>query len=272
MVALRMSDTHPSDQIDKTLLLFERDRSVCDSLTLQLSAVGWAVQAVHNPDNAHSLFTPNAFKVALIDMAEPENEGVALANELGQADPNLMIILMCSYRAINESLENITLEHYDYLLKPVRLEQLELVMHKGRRELRLVQDNRQLKVEIGQLQQRVQDLEAALKANKSEDRHTETISQIPGMAPRPGGAAIATYEKFLHRSSGVARPTSEVQPVEPELDEVEVLEGSEGILSPMDEDSIISAGSDAVPLSAPEASTGAEEESEILDDEKFKDE
>ena len=257
-----MSDPHSSGQIDKTLLLFERDGSVSESLALQLRGVGWGVQASRTPAEVNDLFTPQRFNIALLDMAEPENEGVALANQLGQADPNLMIILMCSYRALNESLEKITLEHYDYLLKPVRLDQLELVIHKGRREFGLVQDNRRLKAEIAQLEQQVRDLVAARDAIASEERQNTAVTQIPGMAPRRGGAAIRTYEKFLHRSSSVDQPTASVQPIESDSGDIEASADDQGILDSSDEGNIISAASDSIAIPDPDDISPDDEEVE----------
>ena len=217
-----MTDIRPGPTPANTILIVEDDQIVIRALTLQLHDRGWEVFTTQSVDEAQQLSSEHPASIALIDTSVAGLDGVALARSMKAASPERIVIAMTGYPSLNQLLEGLYHETFDYLVKPFRLEQLDMVIDRARREIAL-------RAEITSLSNRVTDLEtqleAALRPPEPPAPEEPKKKLPPGsgvILSEPGAEAIARYTRQVQSAmvpSSTRKPSEPVQdPAEPEAE------------------------------------------------------
>ncbi|MEE9465731.1 MAG: response regulator [Candidatus Neomarinimicrobiota bacterium] len=217
----------PTDQIHpdqaQTALLFETDRAVVKTLTLQFQDRNWEVISADDPEQALNLLREHNPVVALLDMISPEVEGIELAGRMREISADLIIILLTGYPEPDLAKADIHHLVYTYLVKPVRIDQLSLVIARAQRELAVVRENLELKRQVATLQS---ELQATMQLAESGQepgptQEDESLSRhMPsgrgeGALTGPRPTAIASYERQKYTADLGRHPVSPT-PIKPE--------------------------------------------------------
>lgn len=200
----------------QSILVVDDDEVVLKTLKLQLQDKGWNVFAAETSAKAMEVFRDHPTTVALVALGMSGIDGAELARVLRQRAPDLIVILMTGYPTLNEAVEGLKNEAYDYLVKPFRIEQLSMGIERARRELALIRENRELKQTVVELRAGLERLahpleseEEAGEGAKAEEvtPHTTPYVRYPGKVPGSDSGAIASYERQI-------RPTPSESPDE----------------------------------------------------------
>ncbi len=216
-----------------SILIVDEDEVVLNTLTLQLQDKGWDVLTAGSSTGALELFQEHPAEVALVSVGMNAVNGMEVARLLLQQVPNLIVILMTGYPTLNEAIEGLHREAFDYLVKPFRIEQLTLCIQRARREQALIQENREMKQVVTRLEAELE--KAARLPEPVEERPTEAGLEESALgatphrvypAAAPGGTdAIARYERQMEPAPA---ESPEEKPAEvPEAPEAEQLEGEQ---------------------------------------------
>ena len=127
---------------------------VDDELSIRESLKGWLLQDGYQVETAAS--GPEAltkhgeqrFDIMLIDVKMPEMDGLTLLKKIKETDPDIAIIMMTAYGAIQDAVEAMKLGAHDYLLKPFDLEEFSLTIEKLVQMLNLAMENLILKERV----------------------------------------------------------------------------------------------------------------------------
>ena len=215
-----MYDLFSPDTPRKSILIVDGEEVVRRTLSLQLQDRGWQVQTVSNANEARTVFAAQPFEVVLIDITLPEASGATLVEDLRNQVSDVIIVLMTGYPTLQSALELLPQEASAYLIKPVRVEQLDLAVERARRELALIREIHELRHTVQSLQAELADISArtTLTEGKEEvevpEEPEEAIGPAPyrayagGVAGR-GEAAIASYEKQMHPGAPSSAPEDE---------------------------------------------------------------
>ncbi len=205
-----MTDLGPAPAPANTILIVEDDKIVIRALTLQLQDRGWEVFTTQSADETRQLSKEHPTSIALIDTSVQGLDGVALARSLKAADPDRIVIAMTGYPSLNQLLEGLYEETFDYLVKPFRLEQLDMVIDRARREIAL-------RAEISSLTARVAELEVQLEAARHppeppppEEPEKKTTPGSGVILSEPGAEAIARYTRQVQSAmipTGARKPS-----------------------------------------------------------------
>src|SRR5438093_10157972 len=137
--------TAPKVPVERTTVLVVDDEDgIRQALTRFLSRLGYHVQAASNAGEALQLLAAHHPQAMLCDIRMPETSGVELLPKVLAQDPNLAVLMLTAIDEPRTAIECLKLGAYDYLIKPVDLEELELSLQHALRQRQLEVDRREL--------------------------------------------------------------------------------------------------------------------------------
>jgi DNA-binding NtrC family response regulator len=101
------------------ILIVDDDLAVRDSLSRWFTSEGYAAQSVAGAREALEAIEQRDFDIALMDIKMPGMDGMELQARLQDADPELTVIIMTGYAAVETAVQALKQGAYDYVSKPV---------------------------------------------------------------------------------------------------------------------------------------------------------
>lgn len=141
------------------VLVVDDDPIVADSLAEFLRRLGFepvtafdGQEALAAADDAAKAACatdgPRPFAVAIVDVAMPVMDGLALLRRLAQEHPAVAVIILTGYGTIETAVEAVRLGAVDYLTKPVVDSELRLALERALRHHALAAENESLRTQI----------------------------------------------------------------------------------------------------------------------------
>lgn len=114
----------------KKILVVDDEENTRLALSRLLAREGYAVQAAANGYEALDRLRETPAELIITDLNMPEMDGLAFLRELNRNHPSSNVIMITAYGEIESYLEALNLGAFEYINKPVRLDDLKKVMHK----------------------------------------------------------------------------------------------------------------------------------------------
>lgn len=152
-----------------TLLVVDDEDGIRKALDRFLTRLGYQVVAAANAREALERLAADRPQAMLCDIRMPETSGVELLPKALAQDPDLAVIMLTAIDEPRTAIECLKLGAYDYLIKPVDLEELELSLQHALRQRQLELDRRQLEQWLAR--------EVAVRTRDLEER-TAAIEEI----------------------------------------------------------------------------------------------
>jgi DNA-binding NtrC family response regulator len=106
------------------VLVVEDDETLRELLGEVLRGWGYQTVVVSSGGRAVELLETQLFEVAVVDIHLPEMDGVELLRHLKRHDPSIEVLMMTGDPTVATAVETLKLGAYDYLTKPLILEEL----------------------------------------------------------------------------------------------------------------------------------------------------
>jgi two-component system response regulator HydG len=119
------------------VLVVDDERAMADMVTDGLSDRGYDAVAVGSSEEARELLRTEAFDALVTDLRMPNIDGLSLMAEARRAVPDLPVIVMTAYGAVDTAIESVRRGANHYLVKPFRLDELALFLDRVIDERRL---------------------------------------------------------------------------------------------------------------------------------------
>lgn len=164
--------THPPAEPTSertTVLVVDDEEGIRKALERFLTRLGYQVAAAANATEALARLAADHPQTMLCDIRMPETSGVELLPKVLAQDPDLAVIMLTAIDEPRTAIECLKLGAYDYLIKPVDLEELELALQHALRQRQLELDRRQLEQWLAR--------EVAVRTRELEER-TASIEEI----------------------------------------------------------------------------------------------
>ena len=102
------------------VLVVDDDKNILEVLRIRLESEGYDVTVTSIADTALQLARDHLFGVALLDLklAEGEEDGIELMQNLHQINPEMPIIILTAYGTISSAVDAMKRGAYSYLTKP----------------------------------------------------------------------------------------------------------------------------------------------------------
>jgi DNA-binding NtrC family response regulator len=134
----------------RTILIAEDEERMRRILEVNLRD-RYRVLLAKDGEEALSIFKENEVNLLLTDMRMPEKDGLSLLHEVKRLRPEIPVILITAYGTIESAVNAMKEGAMDYLLKPFKMDEVELVIERALLQADLIDENRQLKEEIKSL-------------------------------------------------------------------------------------------------------------------------
>jgi len=166
-----------------TVLVVDDEEGIRKALERFLTRLGYQVAVASNATEALERLAVDHPQAMLCDIRMPQTSGVELLPKVLAQDPDLAVIMLTAIDEPRTAIECLKLGAYDYLIKPVDLEELELSLQHSLRQRQLELDRRQLEQWLArELEERTASIEEialdALAAAKDWAGADEAVKRL----------------------------------------------------------------------------------------------
>jgi two-component system response regulator AtoC len=130
------------------VLVLEDDPSLSEILCDELTNRGFRPMAAGSVAEAKSHLGAFEFDVALLDLMLPDGSGIDVLRHLTEDGSATESIILTGYAQVQTAIEAMKLGAYDYLSKPVRMEEVEALVSKAAEKASLRRENMSLRLRL----------------------------------------------------------------------------------------------------------------------------
>ena len=154
-----------------SILIAEDDATLAAALAEFLGKKGHQVDLASHGGRALALLEKKTYPLIITDLVMPEADGLTVLRAARQRDPATLVMIMTGYASLDSAIGAIREGAYDYLCKPFKLQEIEIVVTNATRLINLRRENQKLL-------HKLDDLTAKLK-------EMQQLPQLPGGLERP---------------------------------------------------------------------------------------
>ncbi len=134
----------------RTILIAEDEEKMRRILEVNLQNQ-YRILLAGDGEEASQVFEQNEVDLVLTDMRMPKKDGLRLLQDVKRVRPEVPVILITAYGTVDSAVSAMKQGAADYLLKPLKLDEVALIIEKVLSHADLIHENRQLKEEIKSL-------------------------------------------------------------------------------------------------------------------------
>ena len=114
----------------RKILIVDDEENARLGLGKLLAQEGYEVSSVANGFEALQFLSRQKVNLIISDINMPEMNGIAFLRELHRSYPETHVIMITAYGGVESYLEAMNLGAFEYIHKPVKIEELKSVMNK----------------------------------------------------------------------------------------------------------------------------------------------
>jgi two-component system response regulator AtoC len=123
-----------------TVLVVDDERTLARAIKAFLTEAGYETEVASDGESAVELLPKLRPDVVFADVRLPGISGIDLLRRIREFDPSIPVIMMTAYGTIEGAVEAVKLGAFDYMKKPVDLEELKLLADRARETAVLKQE------------------------------------------------------------------------------------------------------------------------------------
>ncbi|MEE8184478.1 MAG: sigma-54 dependent transcriptional regulator [Acidobacteriota bacterium] len=129
------------------ILVVDDEKLIRWSLRERLQEEGFEVSEAETAKNALKLFQEEAPDLLLLDYRLPDGTGLQILETVRKENPEISVVMMTAYGTVESAVQAMKLGAFDYLTKPVNLDELAVVVEHALEATRLRREVRRLRTE-----------------------------------------------------------------------------------------------------------------------------
>lgn len=159
----------------------------------------YRVLLANNGLEALSVLEYEKVDLVVTDLRMPEMSGMELIRNIREEGNKVPIVIMTAYGSIENAVEAMKLGAYDYILKPLKLDQLELIIKKSLHYGDLINENLNLKNELKQYK----GFSEIISVNSGMKKLLDLVKQVaptsvPVLIEGESGTGKELFARALH--------------------------------------------------------------------------
>ncbi len=132
------------------ILVVDDEKNQREMLKGFLSKKGYHMDICSNGDEAVKIVKKKQIDIVLTDYQMPEMSGQELLIKIKEINPSILVILFTAYGTVERAVTAMKGGAYDYLAKPIDLDELLIILQRGVNFLHLKEENRELRQMLSQ--------------------------------------------------------------------------------------------------------------------------
>lgn len=134
--------------MDYTILIVDDEATQRKVLSGFLKKQGYKIYDASSGNQALEIASKNLIDLVLTDFKMPDITGLDVLKSVRSIYPEVAVIIMTAFGTIETAVEAMREGAYDYLTKPINLDELELLINRTYERQRLVSENKLLKEQL----------------------------------------------------------------------------------------------------------------------------
>ena len=132
------------------ILLIDDEKEQLQSLKSFLTQGGNEIFTAPNGQEGYEIVQKNTIDLVITDYRMPVWNGLAVLQKVKALNPDIEVVIMSAYGSIEDAVEIMKADAYDYLTKPVDFDKVENLIKRVQEKRTLVAENRLLKQQLQQ--------------------------------------------------------------------------------------------------------------------------
>ncbi len=189
-----------------SILIIDDEEAQLISLKSFLKRRNYEIFTASDGPEGLNIAQQNLINIVLTDFRMPEWDGFTVLNKIKELNPDIDVVVMTAYGNIENAVKLMKAGAYDYLTKPIDLDELETLIERIKEKQQLIDENRLLKEQI--------EDKFKFDAIVSQSREMETVmSTAARVAPSKTTVLIrgetGTGKELIARAIHFASPRKE---------------------------------------------------------------
>jgi len=143
------------------------------------------IQLFKNGQEVLEAMKKGSLDLLITDLMMPGADGIQILKEVKRLDPESMVIIMTGYASLDTAIQAIRGGAYDYIRKPFKLDELEIVVHNSCEKISLMRENRRLLQRLKETMEEMKNLKINWEQHRTDIldfclmfTHDQKISEI----------------------------------------------------------------------------------------------
>lgn len=166
------------ERVTPKILIVDDEPVVRNVCQLSLEKRGYHVETVENGSRALELLKKGDIDIVFTDIKMPIIDGLELLDTIKRDFPHVEVVIMTGYATIEGAIDAMKKGAYDFILKPIKPDQIRLVTKKCVEKIQLSEENRTLRLANQKLQE-LQEMKDKFLAITSHELRTP-VSHLKG--------------------------------------------------------------------------------------------
>jgi two-component system response regulator AtoC len=127
------------------ILIVDDEETLCYFLKASLEEKGYQAATAYTAAEGLDIVTRQQIDLVLLDLKLPDGDGLDVLDQIRRVDSNLPVIVLTGHAGIESAVRAMKLGAYDYLEKPINLEELSITAAKALESRAMRQEIRRLR-------------------------------------------------------------------------------------------------------------------------------
>lgn len=132
------------------ILIVDDEKPIRDSLKIVLEEEGFSIEVAGDGEEGLQKIQETAFDVVITDIKMPKFDGIQLLESASKISPETFFIIMTAYASVKTAIDALRHGAYDYLIKPVELDDVIIRVKRLLDYKKLATENKMLRQRISQ--------------------------------------------------------------------------------------------------------------------------
>ncbi|HMB00073.1 MAG TPA: sigma-54 dependent transcriptional regulator [Spirochaetota bacterium] len=131
-----------------TILIVDDEKNIREGLKRALKPSGYNIILAGDGKKGYEIFSSQHIDLALLDIKMPGMSGMDLLKKMNEAENTPPVIFITGHGSVETAVEAMHLGAYDFMVKPLNLDKLEMIINRALNHKALENTNRSLVVQL----------------------------------------------------------------------------------------------------------------------------